>query len=424
MICSSDVRRVRPGVVPPDRVRQLLLFFGAAYFMQGIAQTGALIDQPLTHYLMTVHHMDAAQVASRLAILVLPWTIKPLYGLISDFLPLAGYRRKTYLQLTGLLATLGFLWVTNQLTGPVALQGIVAALLLTSFGIAFSDVLVDAVMVEQGKALNATRPFQATQWLWINVAGIVSALGGGLLTQYLPSGSSVAMAAGLVSLAPLAVGVAGWILIPDTRASVNVARFQSTGRSLLLTLRSRRLWIVLAFLALWKFSPSLGKPLYAHMTGTLGFSESFFGLLSALSNAGAVVGALLFPRLTRRLSGRRTLLWAVGLNVVSVLAYLLLQDRWTGAAISIATGVTEMLVQLALLDLAARACAKDAEGFSFAALMSVLNLASQGSAILGARLYVGVFHNHLTPLILVSAVTTLLVYPLLSHLPDDAPSNP
>ena len=402
-----------------DRVRSLTLFFGIAYFAQGIAQIPALIDQPLTNYLRQDLHLDAAQVASRTAILLLPWTIKPLYGLLSDFAPLAGYRRKTYLLLTGLLATLGFLYVTGQAGGAGDLQGTLFALLLTSFGIAFSDVLVDAVMVEQGKVWNAIGRFQATQWLWISAAGILSALVGGWLAQYLPGAASVRVAAALVAFAPLVVSVAGWFIIPEQRASGDKTRLCATGKSLLNAFRSRRLWSVIAFLILWKFSPSFGKPLYFHMTEHLKFSQSFIGYLSALGSAAGILGAFLFPRLTQNQPERRVLAVAVFLSALTTLSYLLLRDAVSGVLLSIATGFFEMLLLLTTLDLAARACAKDVEGFSFAALMSVLNLTAQGSAVLGAWLYVHAFHNSLPPLIYVSAGATLLAYFALPYLGNE-----
>jgi hypothetical protein len=36
---------------------------------------------------------------------VIPWLIKPIYGLISDFVPLFGQRRKSYFVLTSGIAT-------------------------------------------------------------------------------------------------------------------------------------------------------------------------------------------------------------------------------------------------------------------------------------------------------------------------------
>ena len=72
-----------------------------------------------------------------------------------------------------------------------------------------------------------------------------------------------------------------------------------------------------------------------------------------------------------------------------------------------------MIALLAILDLAARSCPEKAEGTFFAALMSINNLASIGSANVGGRLYEVV---GLRWLIFISAAATAvcwLVVPLL-----------
>src|SRR3989442_15549074 len=51
--------------------------------------------------------LSAGQVADFFAITIIPWLIKPVYGLLSDFLPLFGYRRKSYLLLTSATAGVG-----------------------------------------------------------------------------------------------------------------------------------------------------------------------------------------------------------------------------------------------------------------------------------------------------------------------------
>ena len=60
----------------------------------------------------------------------------------------------------------------------------------------------------------------------------------------------------------------------------------------------------------------------------------------------------------------------------------------------------------ASLSLAAQYCPRRAEGFAFAGLMSVSNLADICSINAGAFLYEHVFDSRLAPLILVSAATT------------------
>ena len=89
----------------------------------------------------------------------IPWIIKPVYGLLSDFVPLFGRRRKSYFLLTSGLASLtGFALALSAEPSYWRL-----ALLYTAMGLglAFTDVLTDAVMVEAGKPRGLTGAFQA-----------------------------------------------------------------------------------------------------------------------------------------------------------------------------------------------------------------------------------------------------------------------
>src|SRR6266699_6129580 len=110
-------------------IKRLMIFFALVYVVEGIGQTGGLIAQPLNYYLKQTFGWTAVQVTAYLAILNLPWIIKPVYGIVSDFLPLFGYRRKSYLILANATATAAYCWVT-QITAPSRL---VFALLLTTY---------------------------------------------------------------------------------------------------------------------------------------------------------------------------------------------------------------------------------------------------------------------------------------------------
>jgi hypothetical protein len=67
-----------------------------------------------------------------------------------------------------------------------------------------------------------------------------------------------------------------------------------------------------------------------------------------------------------------------------------------------------MIATIASLTLAAQYVPRRAEGFAFAALMSISNLADICSINAGAFLYEDVFDNHLEPLIVVAAGTTAI----------------
>jgi hypothetical protein len=90
-----------PPVTPsPDdarRIRHLMFYFGMVFVVEGIGQTDGIIAQPLIYYFKEVHSWTPVQVTAALTVFNFPWIIKPIYGLVSDFVPLFGYRRKSYL---------------------------------------------------------------------------------------------------------------------------------------------------------------------------------------------------------------------------------------------------------------------------------------------------------------------------------------
>ena len=181
-------------------VKKLVFMFGLVYFAQGLAQASGLISQPLSFYMKEVLHFDEAQSTSYLAVLTLPWIIKPLYGLVSDFIPLFGYRRKSWLLLLNVISAGAFFWLTG-LDEP---SKIVFALLLTAFGTAASDVIVDALMVENGQKFNMVGKFQSVQWFWFYAAQIATSLAGGWLASMSDPGTGLHVAAMITMFAAVA----------------------------------------------------------------------------------------------------------------------------------------------------------------------------------------------------------------------------
>ncbi len=411
-----------PAVLPASDAerahhRRLFFLFALAYFAQGIGQAGGLISQPLSYYLKQGLGLNAAEVADYLAVLTLPWIIKPLYGLVSDFIPLFGYRRKTWLMLVNLTAATGFLW----LSGLTDAGTIVVALTLTAFGTAASDVIIDALMVENGERTGLTARFQGVQWMWFRLAAIVTALGGGAIAAAFAPASALHVAATLVMLAPIAVLTAAYLLVREPRAVIDLNEFRETTASLVAAFRSPTLRLAAGFLALWCFSPGFGTPMYYHMVDTLGFDQQFIGRLGALSAAGAFIGAWLFARVFADRSVAFRALFSIVAAFAGILSYLSIAQPHAQASLiagplNIGFGLVSQIGMLTILTLAAGACPRRAEGFVFAALMSLYNGVEQLSAIAGARLYQHVFDRQLAPLLWVAAVCFLLCLALVPAL--------
>jgi MFS family permease len=403
------VSATMPRPNQPDSVRRLMLFFAVVYTVEGIGQAKVgIIWQPLTWFLKTQYGWTVLQIAASLAVLDVPWIVKPLYGLISDFVPLFGYRRRSYLLLSNVAAILAFLGVTRVVTpGPI-----VFALLLTAIAMAISSTLCGALLVENGQRHNASGAFVNQQWLWFNGAVAVTSLAGGELIEAFSATGALHAAALIAAIAPVAVLLC-LPLVDEFPARLDRADLRQRWKNLLTASQSRTLWLIAIFLFFYYFSPGFGTPLYFYMTDQLHFSQGFIGVLSAVSAAGWVAGGLLYRWFLATMRTRALLQLSIVLGTVATLAYLFMADPVTAVLIYFATGVVGMIANVATLTLAADHCPAGAEGFTFAALMSVMNLATPTADASGAFLYEHVFASHLAPLIILSAAATALVLVLI-----------
>jgi MFS family permease len=403
---------------PSDRglTTHLLVFFALVYVVEGVGQVGGLIAQPLSYYLKQAQGWTPLQVTAYLAIFNFPWIIKPVYGAFSDFVPLFGYRRKSYLIAANIAAIVGFVLVT-QLEAPSTL---VWALQLTAYAMAISSTVCGAVLVEQGQRLGQSGKFVNQQWLWFNFAAMLASILGGQLVQHFAPGTALHAAAAIVAVAPVAVLVGSIFFVPERKARLDVAALRGTFGGLAAAFKKRELWVIAIFLFFYYFSPGLSTPLYYVMTDDLKFSQAYIGALGSIASAGWVIGALSYRRLFGGLSSKRLLQLSIALGTATTAAYLLLYNEASAAILSFSSGFSAMLATVATVTLAADYCPRRSEGFSFAVMMSIINLATATADIVGSFLFQHLFHHTLAPLILASAAFTALAFVLLPllHLGD------
>jgi MFS family permease len=403
------------------QISRLLLFFALVYVVEGIGQTGGLVAQPLNYFLKQTYGWTPVQVTAYLTVLNLPWIIKPVYGIVSDFLPLFGYRRKSYLVLANLMAAGAYCWVT-QITSP---GEIIVALLLSAYGMAISSTVCGAILVENGQKFGASDSFVNQQWLWFNIAAMACGFIGGELVQRLSPAGALHGAAAVIAVAPLVVVFAAF-LVREPQSRVNLPGMKRTFASLLAAVTLRELWIIALFLFVYYLNPGLGTPLYYHMTDDLKFSQEYIGILGSINSAGWIAGALLYRRFLKGITARALLNFSIALGIVTTAAFLLLWNEVLAAAINFCSGIATMIAFVATLSLAADYCPPRAEGFAFAALMSVTNFTAALSENLGSFFYEHLFQRQLDPLILVSAAFTAVAFafvPLL-RLGNKQPGEP
>jgi MFS family permease len=392
-----------PATQTQDRrlINRLLVFFALVYVVEGVGEVGGLLEQPLSFYLKEAQGWSALQVSAYLTIFNFPWIIKPIYGAISDFVPLFGYRRKPYLLAANLIATGAFFWVT-RLTAPGQL---VWALQLTAYAMAISSTVCGAVLVENGQRLGESGRFVNQQWLWLNAATVFASLVGGELAERLPPTSALHVAAAMVALAPLAVLFGTAFLIPEKKTRADFPALRATFGGLVSAFRKRELWFVGIFLFLYYFNPGLNTPLYYYMTDDLQFSQGYIGVLGSIEAAGWIVGALLYRRFFEDISSKRILNLSIVLGTVTTSAFVFLAGETSAAILNFCGGFSAMVATVATATLAADYCPPGSEGFTFAMMMSIINLSTALSSTFGGFLF-DRFHGDLTLLVLVSAAFT------------------
>ena len=384
----------------PD-VRRFALFFGITYFVQGFADlSSGLTHQPVQYLLKEHLRLSAADAGVFWAIVGLGWMLKPLYGFLSDSVPFAGYRRKSYLLLMALIGVSG--WLVLALF-PSSYTTLLCVLTLCAAALAFTDVMTDALMVETGRPLRLTGSFQAIQWAALSLALILAQLFGGYLATY----ASVRSVFLLATSFPLVLMVVTLSLVREPRATGSQVTFANTLSALRHATRTPMLWTSVAFLFFWNFSPSFGTPLLYYETDVLKFSKVFIGTLGAITQGGSVIGALLFFFYGREVPLRRLLFIAVALGVLSTLSFWGLVGPRSAVGLFFFSGMINQITHLAVLDLAARTCPVRAAGTVFALLMSTLNLGASSGGVFGGWLYESA---GFPPLILLSALGTSLCW--------------
>lgn len=391
----------------------LRVFFAIAYMATGIAAQFGLISQPLQYFMMKGLHLTAAQVSSYLAIMMLPWVLKPFYGLICDFIPLFGYRRKSYLCAANLL--------TATACGVIAftdsLAIILPAFLLAALGMAASTAVTVGLAVETGRSDGKARDYFAQQTFFYYCALIGASLAGGLLCHYLTPVLALHVAAASAALPVLLVSFLAVVMLREEKSVLDVKALSGSWYSLKTALRSRKLWLVALFIWCWDFSPSFGVPLFFHESNTLGFSQTFIGQLAAWNAGGMVLGSVIYGLSLKNKPIRRQLWLAVALGTLSTLAYLLLSSPLTAILLESLRGFANVIAILAIYALAADVCPARTEVSVMASLIAVRNLAIEASTFMGGQLYSSVFQNKLAPLIVFAAVTTALCSLLIPFLP-------
>jgi len=360
-------------------VTGLAAFFAVMYFVQGLGDpTSGLIAQPVRS-LLKAWGETPGTIAGFMALLALPWTLKPLFGLLSDYVPLFGYRRRSYLLISTASASVGLLalWLLPLPEGSLWL--LMICLLLPTVGIAFGDVLVDALMIERGQPLGLTGRLQSVQW----AAAYLALLLTGVTAGYLAAHGLQETAFVLCALLWGGSFLLAWFYARETHtppAPHSLAAVRAA-------LRVPGLLGIIGIQFLWSLNPLWVSVLYLHISDALAFGEQVYGNTYSLFSAGCVLASLAYAIYCRRIRLGVLLNLSIVAGIIANLVYWQMSTPMQAYAISVLAGWAYMTGMLIQLDLAARVVPIALAATLFALIMAVTNFAASISEAFGGYLY-------------------------------------
>ena len=91
---TNLLSRIGASYAANARMWQLAIVLAAVYFAEGLAQQAGLIGQPLRLYLNDTLKLTTTQISLLGWVWYIPVLVKPGLGIITDYMPIFGSRRK------------------------------------------------------------------------------------------------------------------------------------------------------------------------------------------------------------------------------------------------------------------------------------------------------------------------------------------
>jgi folate/biopterin transporter len=422
-----------------------ILAIATIYFVQGALGLARLAQ---TFLLKDELQLGPAELSALTGLFVLPWTIKPIYGFLSDGFPLLGYKRRSYLILAGLVGCFSYTALGHDFWGlfddtSTMIQATVVSLMISSASIAFSDVVADGIVVQKTRDCSSEDPsmagaLQSLCWGSAALGGLLSAYYSGSLLQvmkpqqvfqitailpllvaciavlideqptnnktYDDDGKAAAAAAG-VTTSDINVATTTTTTNGSTTTTVGetVAVVQDPDDGLQGQIQALKeafllpsIWKPTLFLFLWQSTPTSDGAFLFFMTDELGFGPEFLGRVRLVTALAGLVGVGVYNTFLKNVPIKDILFWSslasfpLGMSTLLLITHanrdLGIPDAAFVFGDDVALAILGQVAFMPTLVLAARLCPPGVEAVLFATLMSIFNAAGTVGTEIGAVL--------------------------------------
>ncbi len=400
-------------------------------FVYFIAGATSLAGVATTFFYKDDIGLSIAQVQILGSIAIIPWSIKPIYGILSDRLPIWKLRRKPYLFLAGLFGSVGYLLMATIVQ---SFTGAIVSSIISALGFALADVIVDGIVAERSRTQREAGKLQTICRASLMTGAIAVSYLSGILVESIGARNVFFITGAL----PIFTSVFALLISEESNAVAIKISVREILKSIKAMCTPAVCWSI-AFLFIWRSTPTSGGALSYYLIDELKFTPEFFGTLSLVSNITAILGIVIFRKFLLSLPLRTLFLWIVILSIVLSLpsiglvygwyAVLGVSPEFFAVADTAIGGALQEIGFLPLLVLAARVCPKGMEATMFALLASIMNIGLAVSDLGGAWLTtifgvhgaepgIAANYGNLAIVMWIAILSSALPLPLLRFLPE------
>lgn len=389
---------------------------------------GVILELPALplRYKFISRNVDPSDYDKIISTVMIPWVIKPLYGLVSDNIPVFGYKRKPYIIIMNI--SLCFLWASFLFIERI--NTLAFTMFFSQVSLVFTDVMYDSMLVENSRMEQDGKHGELQSICWM-MKGIGSTLAS-IISGFLVRSVSFDYIILILVVYCLILTIVCTIFLHEKKQEdserVIVGRMccykiaHSLKRILRVMTQPEMLRPAL-FIFLLGCTPSSATPFFYFLVSKLNFDSRALGLISSVSNASVAFGSFIYGKCFRNVHFRKFFIVIVLISFVLSLTPMILvkgwnakihvPDFWFVLSDDVFLATFGEIGLMPCLVLVAKMCPNGIEATIYASFVSILNISGVISGLLGALTtkWFGVTRSNfdrLDDLILFNSFTSLL----------------
>jgi hypothetical protein len=380
-------------------------------FTQGIS---TIVDLAIQYYFKDVLLLEPAHMALITSFLMIPWMIKPLLGLLTDLVPIFGYRRKIYIMMCGLTSAIAMLSLAYFKS---SLSTTLICLFVNSFALSFGSVLGEAIVVELSNIEfevnhELAKNYVSLFFLFKHCGILIASFFKGYLMVIL----TIREMFFLSSIIPFATFIAGVIFVEKKLNTFNyelkntlldeidkLEKEKLQKKELLKSffdfIKKKEAYIPALYVIFLFCTPNFGEAFFYYMSNFLHFSPVQFGIISLASTIGVLTAIISYRKIFKNCRFRVIVTYSTLLYFVFSFVAIILVSRY-----NIILGISDFnlcifgfsflsilgeLSMMPILSLACMICPRSLEGTVYSFFISALNLGQCLSTLFGSFLTSG-----------------------------------